>query len=242
MFDTTLFSTRLKEARIHNQMTQAELAEKAGTTATTIAAYEGTQPGIKKHSMELVVKLSEILSVDVNWMCGNLLNLRQNYYVSYNSIRSDNHFSQFSTTDYFTSYARILVDLNSSIELSNDTTVKLNIESPVLTGFIKRVNGLVSVYHDGAINSDVFNKAVDDLIDKYASENIYAFDTLLSRKDHTALCDQYVSKLMNDPKKKSSYKEGKIENPTLLLNESEKQVRVFISDALLQQSLEETNQ
>lgn len=71
----TFFAQRLKEARTSQNLTQAELAKKAGVTAATVSAYEsanGTKG--KNPSLENAEKLANALGVSLDWLCARSVN------------------------------------------------------------------------------------------------------------------------------------------------------------------------
>ena len=69
MSDLTTFAKRLKEARLKAGLTQAQLAQKAHTTAATISSYESIG-SIKKASLDLAMSFAQALDVSLVWLCG----------------------------------------------------------------------------------------------------------------------------------------------------------------------------
>lgn len=63
-----ILAQRLKQSRTEKQLTQKALAEKVGTTAATISAYE---KGDKKPSLENITNIAKYLGVSIDWLCGN---------------------------------------------------------------------------------------------------------------------------------------------------------------------------
>ena len=61
------FCTRLRECRLKMQMTQKELATKAGIATGTLSAYE---TGAKKPSVSVAAQLADALEVSLDWLCG----------------------------------------------------------------------------------------------------------------------------------------------------------------------------
>lgn len=61
------FGARIKEARTEKQWSQAELAKKVGTSKSVISGYE---TGRNDPAQSMVIKLSEVLEVSINWLMG----------------------------------------------------------------------------------------------------------------------------------------------------------------------------
>lgn len=73
--DNTIFSQRLKEARISAKLTQTELAKISGVTAATISAYECSDGKKGKNpSLENALKLAQALNISLDWLCGSVVN------------------------------------------------------------------------------------------------------------------------------------------------------------------------
>lgn len=71
----TFFAQRLKEARTSQNLTQAELANKAGVTAATVSAYESANGAKGKNpSLENAEKLANALGVSLDWLCARSAN------------------------------------------------------------------------------------------------------------------------------------------------------------------------
>ncbi len=246
-----IFSSRLKEWRIKKGLTQQQLGERAGCTTATVFSYESGN--VKNPSLSIAVKLAEVLNLSMDWLLGFRSTYPESKHdpsvlhpktrvINYDEI---NKYSYFDTISYFKSYVRVLVDLSTTAELSSPTVIKLEESNPILSEFLKKANGLVTVYHDGAISAEVFDKAIDDLIDKYTDDYIYAFDTLLSFDEYTEICNNGALLLSDGSGRKTSTSEGKVVSASISTNDPEepkKTVAIFISDALLKNNLEKTNQ
>lgn len=61
------FSSRIKELRGSNNLTQTEFAEKIGTTQATLSSYENTN---KTPSLDIVKNIAETFSVSIDWILG----------------------------------------------------------------------------------------------------------------------------------------------------------------------------
>lgn len=252
-----IFSSRLKEWRIKKKLTQQQLGERAGCTTATVFSYESGN--VKNPSLSIAVKLAEALNLSMDWLLG----FRSTYpeskldpsvlhpktrVIDYDEI---NKYSYFDTISYFKSYVRVLVDLSTTAELSSPTVVKLEQSNPILSDFLKKANGLVTVYHDGAISAEVFDKAIDDLIDKYTDDYIYAYDNLFSIDEYTEISNKGKELLPDISDKNSISSIGKVEYITVSTNistndpekpKSEKEVPFFISPELLKYNLEKIYQ
>ncbi len=62
-----LISSNIRIARERKKMTQAELAEALGVTSASVSSYEkgGSVP-----SLPVIYKISSILGVSIDWLCG----------------------------------------------------------------------------------------------------------------------------------------------------------------------------
>lgn len=61
-----IFSSRLREVRVKQGMTQAELGEKLGFSGNT-AVYR-FEAGVSSPSIEMLTKVAEVLAVDLHWL------------------------------------------------------------------------------------------------------------------------------------------------------------------------------
>ena len=61
------FSKRLKIAILFSDLSQKELAEKAGVTPASITSYA---KGTKNPTMETLVKIADALNISTDWLCG----------------------------------------------------------------------------------------------------------------------------------------------------------------------------
>ena len=69
MSDLTLFSKRLKEARVKAGLTQNELSKISNVTAATISTYE-SEGNIKTPALDKVMNIAETLNISLDWLCG----------------------------------------------------------------------------------------------------------------------------------------------------------------------------
>ena len=67
MFDTTIFSHRLTEARKARRRTKRALAEAIGLSETAIGQFES---GKNLPAIATVVALADALDVSLDWLCG----------------------------------------------------------------------------------------------------------------------------------------------------------------------------
>ena len=246
-----IFSSRLKEWRIKKKLTQQQLGERAGCTTATVFSYESGN--VKNPSLSIAVKLAEVLNLSMDWLLGfrstypeskhdpNVLHPKTRV-INYDDI---NKYAYFDTVSYFKSYVRVLIDLSTTAELSSPTVVKLEQSNPILSDFLKKANGLVTVYHDGAISAEVFDKAIDDLIDKYTDDYIYSFDNLLSMNEYDEIMKKVKSSSSDDSSRKSLLSEGKVVSekiPTNNPEEPEKEIPIFKSPEQIKYNLEKIYQ
>ena len=139
MGDLTLFSKRLKEARLKADLTQAQLAKMADTTPATVSAYENTGT-IKKASLDLVINLAKALSVSVDWLCG----LNDNSTIQ----NSENDESKFTAIKTFIN----LIGSNSVAYSMNESYMTLEVNDIGLAYYIqeyKRICEVIENMKDG---------------------------------------------------------------------------------------------
>lgn len=65
--EKTTFSSRIKELRFSQNLTQTEFADKIGTTQATLSSYENTD---KTPSLDIVKNISDIFTVSIDWLLG----------------------------------------------------------------------------------------------------------------------------------------------------------------------------
>ncbi len=79
-----IFSQRLKEARNNKNMTQRQLADKIGVSATTLTNYETNKS--KVPGADTLVLLAEALDVSIDWLLGNEKKSQENNRKTLNNI------------------------------------------------------------------------------------------------------------------------------------------------------------
>lgn len=172
MGDLTLFSKRLKEARLKADLTQAQLAKMADTTPATVSAYENTGT-IKKASLDLVINLAKALSVSVDWLCG----LNDNSTIQ----NSENDESKFTAIKTFIN----LIGSNSVAYSMNESYMTLEVNDIGLAYYIqeyKRICEVIENMKDGDLREKakiLFSKDFD----KSFTEKMYFDNNLLKSKD-----------------------------------------------------------
>lgn len=62
------FSERLKELRFENNLTQAELAKKAGITQSGIAKWEA---GVRSPSIDTLILLAKFFDCSIDYLVGH---------------------------------------------------------------------------------------------------------------------------------------------------------------------------
>lgn len=176
MGDLTIFSKRLKEARQKAELTQAELAEKAGTTAATISSYESIG-SIKKASLDLVINFAKALNVSLDWLCG----------LDKQDINKNN-ITAFSAREYLYSIVKVLTEMSNElqeIETNKVKTMNIVITQTTLIRFINKINDLLKVYRAGTLSEDLYKTCVDKIVNDFSSHSCFCYDNFLN--DYEAL-------------------------------------------------------
>lgn len=171
MSDLTVFSKRLKEARQKAELTQAELAEKAGTTAATISSYESIG-SIKKASLDLVINFAKALNVSLDWLCG--LDERD---------INKNNITEFSAREYLYSIVRVITELSSKLqetEIKKLKAINIVITQTSLINFINQINDLLKVYRAGTLSEDLYKTCVDKVVNDFSLDSDFCYDNFLS--------------------------------------------------------------
>lgn len=229
MGDLITFGKRLKEARQKAGLTQAQLAEKSGTTAATISSYESTGT-VKKASLDLAMSFAEALDVSLDWLCGLGKNSANNGY----SV-------DFSAEEYLYSIVRVITEMSceciEDTSLGNEATY-IHIKQQPLSGFINKIKDLLKVYRNGTLSEDLFITCVDKVVSDYSGYD-FMFDNFL---DFVELVDaeNSVYSHIEDLKNKGGISSGVYETE---LQPRNRKVKLFISEktiAALEEVLNKT--
>lgn len=160
-----IFSKRLKEMRQKMNLTQKELADQIGATATTISSYESLDPTKRKSpSLENAVSMAKALNVSLDWLSG---------------LSSENVSNIKATKSSFVYLSDILskiveiCDLNVNIRFSTDYSYEtpratIDIFGDEVISFADSWAKILSLYKDGTITKEMRDEWVKGAISKYS--------------------------------------------------------------------------
>lgn len=157
MDNLSILSSRIKELRIKNSLTQRDLAKAINTTATSISAYE---TGLKTPSISIVKKIAEYFNVSLDWLCGV----------------SDNQSNNGITT--YADIIKLLILIEQHINLSLSFTTEqmydtfidyatINFEDKTIKSFIKEWQKIQELHSDNTIDDDLYQLWIDKQLKQY---------------------------------------------------------------------------
>lgn len=157
MDNLSILSSRIKELRIKNSLTQRDLAKAINTTATSISAYE---TGLKTPSISIVKKIAEYFNVSLDWLCGV----------------SDNQSNNGITTYADIIKLLILIEQHINLRLSFTTEqmydtfidyATINFEDKTIKSFIKEWQKIQELHSDNTIDDDLYQLWIDKQLKQY---------------------------------------------------------------------------
>ena len=142
MSDLKIFSSRLKELRSRNKLTQKEFSQKVGCTAATLSAYEN---GTKNPSLEIIKSIAEACEVSIDWLCG----------------LTDKKTNELIISD-MSHIVSLLFKINNKIDMTLNydnslCTSKISFHTQDMLGFIKRWVKMKDLFDKEMIDNDVYD-------------------------------------------------------------------------------------
>lgn len=158
MDDLSILSSRIKELRRKNSLTQRDLAKAINTTATSISAYE---TGLKIPSISIVKKIAEYFNVSLDWLCGV----------------SDNQSNNGITT--YADIIKLLILIEQHINLNLDFTTEriydsliecatIYVRDKTIQSFIKEWKKVQELHSDNTIDDDLYQLWIDKQLKQYS--------------------------------------------------------------------------
>lgn len=186
-FDKKEFGRRLKSARERSLLSQEELAELVGINKITISYYETGNRKDMNPSITTVYKLSRILEVSIDWLCG----------LSYIP-----DISRMSSEVYREFYIYMLIELMDYADgykkyTRNNRYFKMPRRGLPYT-IRESLKGLEIAYSEDRVDSETFEREKNKIWDTaigYSVEEI--IDTIFNDKSYS----KYCSKLTSDREK-----------------------------------------
>lgn len=179
-FDKKEFGRRLKSARERSLLSQEELAELVGINKITISYYETGNRKDMNPSITTVYKLSRILEVSIDWLCGF-------------SYIPD--ISRMSSEVYRELYIWMLIELMDYADgykkyTKNNRYFKLPRRGLPYT-IRESLNYLETAYNEDSIDSETFKREKNklwDIANGYSVEEI--IDTIFNDKSYSKYCSK----------------------------------------------------
>lgn len=145
MSELNLFPSRLKEARIKADISQAELSRRTGIAPATLSTYESTE-NFKNPTIDKVVSIANALNISIDWLCGLEENISEQY--------NDNEL-------FLRAIATLLTIQENGVEHRNDSFYFYN---STISEFIETVSELANLYHKKALLKKFYDVCIDNLI------------------------------------------------------------------------------
>lgn len=224
MSSLTTFAKRLKEARTKVGLTQAQLAQKAKTTAATISSYESIG-GIKKASLDLVMSLAQALDVSMDWLCGiDKGELEKGYS------------TEFTVKEYLYSLVRVVTEMSTRVDeevSANSNDVYLCFTQKSLSAFVRKIKDLLKVYRAGTLTEDLFITCVDKVVNDY-SEYSFVYDNFLNY-DEAAEAENVVPQIIEELNEKGGASAG-----VLTTNFDARKVNLYLNSKSIDSIIQKT--
>lgn len=173
MFNTNVFSEKIKAARAKKHISQAELAKIIGVSAATISSYE-TPNGTKVPSLDKAQAIAEALDVSLDWLCGGGENEKVKI-------------TDFNLETYLRSLVVVLTEMSTNVEQSpKNGKCCFVINNKRLAYFIKQCADLLKVYRNGTLTQELYETCVEKIISKY-DDYVFEYDNFLTTAEATAV-------------------------------------------------------
>lgn len=159
-----IFSRRLKEARNNKNMTQRQLADKIGVSATTLTNYETNKS--KVPGADTLVLLAEALDVSIDWLLGNDKSNIESTKIDVNNISGNDIknalniiFTAFGDKIRFfdINLERSCEDLSGYPQLYNELVKAIVIDEENIQKYLDNYVKLLSVNIDKSVLNNVFD-------------------------------------------------------------------------------------
>ena len=172
MFNSTVFSERLKAARVKKHISQAELAKAVGVSAATISSYE-TASGAKVPALDKAHAIAEALGVSLDWLCGG-------------EEAGKVNITDFDTQTYLRSLVVVLTEMTNSFEeYPQVRRGNITINNDRIVYFIKQCVDLLKVYRNGTLTRELYETCVEKIISKY-NDYVIEYDNFLTTEEAQA--------------------------------------------------------
>ena len=153
-----IFSERLKALRQDKGLTQRELAESVGMTASSFSAYEN---GTKTPSLSVAIAISDTYDVSLDWLIGR--EAKED-----TPLKSDDYAEILTAFTYLLDNNRII---NVTINREDDYSYpSVEIQSRALADFIVSITRYEGLYHCGELTSEEYGDLVRRSIERRASQ------------------------------------------------------------------------
>lgn len=163
MSELTLFSERIKKARMAKNFTQRDLAKEAGITPATLSAYES---GIKNPSLNVAMGIAKACNVSVDWLCGLSESKSYNKFETYEDVFKI--LMSLCEMSVLKGGCRFFAELG--LEDDEDTYMNTNIreiakisfyKDSVLYKLFEEWEDVRKLYLKGTIKSDLYNAWIE---------------------------------------------------------------------------------
>ncbi len=166
MDSTNLFSDRIKELRKSLNLTQAQFAQKIGTTQVTLSSYENSD---KTPALETLKKIAVEYGVSVDWLLG----LSD---VQYLSSEISTYSDLISTIVQIEKIKNLCLEIDTGLseyyegplgEFDGHTAYnigRLGFNDELMTDFISEWSEMIRLRNRGTIKEDLYNLWVNDKI------------------------------------------------------------------------------
>lgn len=156
-------SNRIKELRNERNLTQKEFAELINVSTVSVSSYE---TGAKTPSLDMMVNISNICEVSIDWLCG--LTKKKSLY---NKVATYAEAFELLVTLCETKYSEDNRTLLSIISMDGtpgqeDVTFQSSVDINVYT-FFKEWDKIYKLYQEKTIDEDLYNMWLEKTLRKY---------------------------------------------------------------------------
>lgn len=217
MFNTKIFSERLKAARTEKHISQADLAKAVGVSAATISSYE-TANGTKIPSLDRAAAIADELGISLDWLRGK---------DSTNKVK----ISDYDTDTFWRALVVVLSNMATELKNCNDSTA-IHINNSAIIKFAAQVQDVLRVYHNGTLATDLFEACIDKIITNFEDYEIFG-GQLMSKFEAVEAYNSLIKKIRQygiDSIKQGIVFVSPFADPTF-----EEELEVFVSEKTLQE-------
>lgn len=177
MNENNIFAMRMKEARLKNEISQAELSRITGIAPATLSSYEkGKNPTIDK-----ALNIANALGVSLDWICGNDIEENEPEKIQFSEIAK--------MLIFILKIDGISCRFAGKYEIVGDPLGYMDIYSEAVINFLADYNRIQSILEDNTYPQYLKDGLIKTIIDKY--DSFYIEDGRIKKNNEEGYRDSH---------------------------------------------------